>query len=429
MNVTILNGNADPQNHGFDEYVARLTTALMAEQHHVTAFTLRDMDIHSGVGCFGCWAQTPGQCVVKDDSHEVCRAVVNSDFMLWAAPLRMGFPDAMLKKVMDKSIPLIHPYIVMDQGEAHHLPRYDRYPRLGLLLQKEADTDAEDLRVVGDIFSRTALNMKSRLEFVLTTERPVDEIARAIVNGTANGVSFDRDLPPIPGVRINPPTQLTVFNGSPRGAKGNTPIMLEQLVKGFTAAGGRASEPFHLVHQNELDHYRETFAAAEAVLIGFPLYTDAMPGIVKSFIEALEPLRGRSGNPALGFLMQSGFPEATHMRHVERYLAKLAVRLGSPYLGSIIKGGGEGIRMMPEKANRKLFEQLFALGQGLRETGQFDAAVLQKLAKPERYPAYLVPAFKVLLKLPVVNMYFDQQLKANGVYEQRFAQPFVEPNS
>ncbi|MBN2005597.1 MAG: flavodoxin family protein [Anaerolineae bacterium] len=426
MKITILNGNANVQNPGFDEYIARLAAALTARQHTVTTFTLRDLDIKHCVGCFGCWTKTPGLCVAKDASLDVCRAAINSDFMLWAAPLRMGFPDAMLKKIMDKSVPLVHPYIVIDQGEAHHLARYERYPRVGLLVEKESDTDAEDLHIVGDIFSRTSLNFKSRLDFALTTEQSVEEVALAIVNQTTDGVPYARDLPPIPGVRINPPKQLTVFNGSPRGTKGNTPFMLEQLIKGFTAAGGSANEPFPLVRQNELDRYREAFAAAEAVLVGFPLYTDAMPGIVKTFIEALEPLRGRDNNPALGFMIQSGFPEATHLRHIERYLAKLADRLGSPYLGTIIKGGGEGVQAVTGKSKQKLFEQLYALGEGLGKTGQFDATILRELSQPERFPGYLMPIFKVLLKTPLVSGYFDRELKKNGVYEQRGARPLVE---
>lgn len=427
MKITILNGNETPQNGGMDDYLARLAATLTAEGHTVTTFTLRDLDIKYCSGCFDCWMKTPGACIAKDDSHAVCRAVINSDFMLWAAPLRMGFPSALLKKMQDKSIPLIHPYFAIDHNEAHHRARYAHYPRLGLLLEKETDTDAEDLRIVGDIFSRTAVNMKSRLEFASCTDEPVETVARAIASGAGQGVPFARELGPIPGARIAPPTHLTLFNGSPRGPKGNTPLMLEQFAKGFTADGQRTVETFHLVRQKELEQFRDAFAAAEAVMVGFPLYTDAMPGIVKAFIEALEPLRGRSGNPALGFVMQSGFPEAAHSRHVERYLAKLAARLGSPYLGTLIKGGsGEGIRLMPENMNHKLFAQLAAFGAQLGEQGQFDVEAVKKFAKPEHYPAYLMPVLKLLLRTPLLNMYWDQQLKANGVYAQRFARPFVD---
>jgi hypothetical protein len=103
--------------------------------------------------------------------------------------------------------------------------------------------------------------MKSRLEFAFTTEQSVDAVARAIVDGTADGVPFERALPPLPGARISPPAQLTLFNGSPRGAKGNTPIMLEKVGQGFSAAGGTIAETLHLVRQNSLADYRDAFAA------------------------------------------------------------------------------------------------------------------------------------------------------------------------
>lgn len=436
LRVTILNGNPDAANTSFDHYLACLTATLQASQHSVTTLTLRDMDIRYCTGCFGCWVKRPGQCLTDDDSQQVCRAVINSDFTLWASPLRMGFPSAVLKKMMDKSIPLIHPYFCVDHNEAHHRPRYDRYPRLGLLLEPEPDSDEQDIRLVGDIFSRTALNMKSCLEFARLTTQPVEALARAITTKSASPVKFESRLAATAGVRIAPPARLTVFNGSPRGPKGNTPIMLDRFVKGFAAGGGRdscrdscrdsgcSSEVFHLNRLSEVAKVQQAFAEAECVWLGFPLYTDSMPGIVKAFIETLEPFKGRKNNPPLGFLVQSGFPEAAHSRHVERYLAKLAARLGSPYLGTIVKGGGEGARLMPDNMNRALFETLAQLGSAFGATGQLDPVLLRQLAKPERYPAYLAPVFRVFVRLPVATSYWDSQLKENGVYEQRFARPF-----
>jgi len=434
LRLTILNGNPDVANISFDNYLARLTEALTVSQHSVTLLNLRDLDIRYCTGCFGCWVKRPGQCLTDDDSQQVCRAVINSDFMLWASPLRMGFPSALLKKMMDKSIPLIHPYFCVDHNEAHHRPRYDRYPRLGLLLEPEPESDEQDVRLVGDIFSRTALNMKSRLEFVRLITQPVEELARAITTGTAAPVKFESRLAATTGVRITPPARLTVFNGSPRGPKGNTPIMLEQFVKGFTASdgrdggpdGGRSSEMFHLNRSSEAAKFQQAFAEAECVWLGWPLYTDSMPGIVKAFIETLEPFKGRKNNPPLGFLVQSGFPEAAHSRHVERYLERLAARLGSPYLGTIVKGGGEGTRLMPDNMNRALFETLFQLGATFGATGRLDPVLLRQLAKPERYPAYLAPVFQVFVRLPIATSYWDNQLKENGVYAQRFARPFTK---
>jgi hypothetical protein len=151
-----------------------------------------------------------------------------------------------------------------------------------------------------------------------------------------------------------------------------------------------------------------------------------MPGVVKHFIEALQPLAGRKNNPPVGFVVQSGFPEGLHSRYIERYLEKLAGRLGSPYLGTIVKGNGEGVRLMPAQANRPLFEGLQALGAGLARDGRLDAKIVACIAQPERFPAYLGPVFQVFVRLPMAHAYFDEMLKKNGAFERRFAQPFIE---
>ena len=182
----------------------------------------------------------------------------------------------------------------------------------------------------------------------------------------------------------------------------------------------------HLVRMKQTSEFVEAFAQAECAWIGFPLYTDAMPAVVKYFIEALEPLAGRRDNPPLGFLVQSGFPEGLHMRYVERYLERLAERLGSPYLGTIVKGGGEGIRIMPPQATFGVFANLKALGTGLRKEGRLYPHILKQIAIPERFPRILGPFFQVVTRLPIAHSYFDGMLKKNGAYQKRYDRPLVE---
>ncbi len=182
MKITLLNGNPDADNAdnvGFEEYLQRLVVAL-EEEHQLTTFTLRDLDIAYCTGCWGCWVKTPGECVARDASAEICRAALYAELLLFASPLRMGFVSALLKKTMDKMIPLVHPYIVMDQGEMHHRARYASYPLLGLLLEQGPDADAEDVAITTDILSRTALNLKSRLAFTRLTSDPITEVCHAI---------------------------------------------------------------------------------------------------------------------------------------------------------------------------------------------------------------------------------------------------------
>ena len=180
MKICIMNGNPRNDENGLDRYVDDLLAALESEGHEVRQLLLRDLKIHYCTGCFGCWVKTPGECVAKDDSGRVCRVLLRSDLVLYASPVIMGFPSALLKKVNDKLIPLIHPYFAIDQGEVHHRARYDHYPQWGLILQKQEDSDDEDLQIITRIYERTAFNMKSRLAFVRSTESSFKEVVHEV---------------------------------------------------------------------------------------------------------------------------------------------------------------------------------------------------------------------------------------------------------
>ncbi|MBW2038748.1 MAG: flavodoxin family protein [Deltaproteobacteria bacterium] len=184
MNITILNGNPDPDNQKFDAYLDDLIKSLESSDNNIVHFKLRDMKIRHCRGCFGCWLKTPGQCIFKDDSHDICKEVINSDFVLYAAPLVMGFPSAVLKIAMDKLIPLLLPYIeLVDNKECHHMRRYDKeYPPIGLIIEKEDDTESEDIEIVRDIFARAALDFKSSCLFIKQIDVPVQEVSDAINN-------------------------------------------------------------------------------------------------------------------------------------------------------------------------------------------------------------------------------------------------------
>ena len=182
MQITLLNGNPGNAHPGFDAYLEKLEKVLMAQAHTTQILTLRNLEARYCTGCWSCWVKTPGKCVFEDDSHMVCRAVINSDFVLFASPVIMGYVSAELKKYTDKLIPLVHPYIIIDQGEAHHRHRYDpnTYPVGGLLLENTQGTDDEDIEIISAIHGRTMLNIKSRNAFTMLTDQPVEEVANAI---------------------------------------------------------------------------------------------------------------------------------------------------------------------------------------------------------------------------------------------------------
>jgi hypothetical protein len=176
MRVAIINGEPDAASE-FNVYQRAFADRLRASGHGVTTLELRDLDLKGCSGCWGCWVKTPGECVKRDDSATVCRTILAADLVIWASPMRMGFTSALTKRAQDQMIPIIHPYIVIEGGEMHHRPRYERYPRFGLLLSAGPDTDAEDIEITRTIWSRTARNAKSSLIFTAVTTTTAEEAA------------------------------------------------------------------------------------------------------------------------------------------------------------------------------------------------------------------------------------------------------------
>lgn len=219
---------------------------------------------------------------------------------------------------------------------------------------------------------------------------------------------------------------LLLLNGSPRGSRANSLKMLTRVAEGWTAAGGDEPRVLHLVKPDDFRAAVAAFGNADTVVIGMPLYTDSMPALVKEYIEALAGYVGRSGNPRLGFLVQSGFPEALHSRHLERYLEKLARRLGSPYAGTIIRGSGEALQAMPDNAAKKLWEGLRTLGGELAREDGFRAETLRAVARKERYSPTKAAIAKVVMRVPITQFYWNGQLKKNGAWDSRFAAPYAE---
>ena len=174
MNIVILNGSITPSP--LDDYLARLVAEIRHGGHTTTVFDLRTLSLPRCTGCFGCWLKTPGQCVSKDASHDISKAAINAEHLVWASPVKMGFTSSLLKTALDKLIQILHPYVDIVDGEVHHQKRYDKYPTWGLLLEAGTDTDTEDLKIIEHIYRRAAINFKTTLQWMKTTNATAEEV-------------------------------------------------------------------------------------------------------------------------------------------------------------------------------------------------------------------------------------------------------------
>ncbi len=220
---------------------------------------------------------------------------------------------------------------------------------------------------------------------------------------------------------------LLLLNGSPKGDSGNSNYLLHLLLEGVEEANGHTHELVNLARLKEHRHYVELFEQADVVVMAFPLYTDMMPGIVKAFIEELEPLCGRDGNPALGFIIQSGFPEAVQLRALEKYLEKLSRRLRCRYLGTALRGGGGSVRSIPAFMAGSFLENVRSLGRSLAAIGEFDSEVIRRFAGSEKLPLLRLWSMGTIGDRMARAFFWHREMKKNGAYGRRFARPYAEP--
>jgi multimeric flavodoxin WrbA len=176
VKIAILNGEPEAGTK-FDLWLQNVTAEARSAEHEVELLPLRELDLKGCSGCFGCWVKTPGECVKRDGSAVVCRAVLDADLLVLASPMVMGFTTALLKRAADQMIPILHPYLVIEGGELHHRARYERYPLMALLLGPEPGGDAEDIDITEHMWARMARNMKSRLVFTAAAGRIPSEVA------------------------------------------------------------------------------------------------------------------------------------------------------------------------------------------------------------------------------------------------------------
>ena len=176
QNCVLLNGHPTGTDEHYNEYLLQLQTALGEKGVAVRTFTLREMDIRYCTGCWVCWWKTPGRCSLKDEMGEVLHAAINADQVLYVSPLVAGYVSANTKQVMDRMIPLVHPYIEMVEGEAHHRKRYAEYPTLAMIVAPTAEDDEEDIAIAREQVERMSLNFRSSCDYVHTMEEGLAEV-------------------------------------------------------------------------------------------------------------------------------------------------------------------------------------------------------------------------------------------------------------
>ncbi len=85
---------------------------------------LASKKINPCIGCYTCWYKTPGVCIHKDDVPDILEKLRACDVEVWATPLYHFGMTSYMKTFMERTLPLIEPFLVEHKGITSHPQRY-----------------------------------------------------------------------------------------------------------------------------------------------------------------------------------------------------------------------------------------------------------------------------------------------------------------
>ncbi|KUO76956.1 MAG: hypothetical protein APF77_19060 [Clostridia bacterium BRH_c25] len=102
----------------------KLKEELLQAGKEFSYFELRDMNILPCRSCGACGFKSPGKCVLKDDSHEILRAIARGNTLVMLTNIRFGGYNYTLKKAVDKFMNLCLPSYTVEHEHLLHPNRY-----------------------------------------------------------------------------------------------------------------------------------------------------------------------------------------------------------------------------------------------------------------------------------------------------------------
>ena len=116
--------------------------------------------------------------------------MMQSDGVVLLTPVTFGGYSSLLKRSLDRSIPMISPFFTTINGETHHRRRYDRHPRLAML-GVTADDNPEEEQVFRTLAKRNAINFhEQRPTVALVRSDATETVGRTAMQAMFNAAGW-----------------------------------------------------------------------------------------------------------------------------------------------------------------------------------------------------------------------------------------------
>ena len=285
------------------------------------------------LGCFGCWVRTPGACVVPDALGELPSLLARTDKLWLFSANAFGGLSPLVKRALDRSIGYLHPGFRVTGGELHHRMRTER--ALSLRVWLYGPSTAAERACLGRIAAANAVNLGARLEAV-----------RFPKDWRGAGGEKDGPVAEAPGPRASRVNALgrsaALGSAGPRGAGSATAHLLGDLAEALAVYARRARMEAPELVDVPCPRTRaadaEELAGCDTVLLGYPLYVDALPS---GLVDLLVQWRGSvAPGTRVYALANMGFFEPEQILPSFSVIESFCAAAGAHWMGGVAVGGG-----------------------------------------------------------------------------------------
>lgn len=116
MKITAFNGSPAGENSATHRILDAFLEGAAAAGAETAIFQLADFRLEQCRGCFACWFQTPGKCMIPDDMKQLLAAYHSADIVCFGSPVFSWNMTGLLKNFVDRLIPLKSPLITEKNG-------------------------------------------------------------------------------------------------------------------------------------------------------------------------------------------------------------------------------------------------------------------------------------------------------------------------
>jgi putative NADPH-quinone reductase len=103
-------------------------TGMKNASADVDVILLGKMKIKRCIGCFTCYARTPGKCVHDDDVHALIEQISEADLFVLATPVYLDGMTGLAKSFIDRLVVFMDPHFEADDQGLYH-PLRKKFPQ------------------------------------------------------------------------------------------------------------------------------------------------------------------------------------------------------------------------------------------------------------------------------------------------------------